>query len=65
MSAALTNDAPRWLVLLLLGLVAAAYLACGLLSLIGRVRRMSASRPRGLRPIQTRRGAGVRQGVAS
>ena len=36
--AVVTADAPRWLVLTLLGLVAASYAACGLLALTGHHR---------------------------
>lgn len=39
LAALLTADTPRWLVLAGLGLLAAAYGACGLLTLIGRHRR--------------------------
>ena len=38
LAAVLTADAPRWLVFTLLGLVAASYAACGLLTLVGRAR---------------------------
>ena len=65
MSAALlTSDTPRWLFLVLLGVVATAYLACGLLALIGRLRRRTATqRQPNRRPAPVR--AGVRQEVTS
>lgn len=60
-TALLTSDTRRWLFLVMAGLAATAYLACGLLSLIGRVRRRAAQRQPSRRPAR----AGVRQGVAS
>ena len=62
-TALLTSDTPRWLFLVMAGLVATAYLVCGLLSLTGRVRRRAARRQPSRRPAPAR--AGVRQGVAS
>lgn len=61
-TALLTSDTPRWLFLVLLGVVATAYLACGLLALIGRVRRTATQRRHSRRPAPVR--AGVRQEVA-
>lgn len=66
MSAALlTSDTPRWLFLAMAGLVATAYLACGLLSLVGRVRRTAAQQRHSRRPAPAPVRAGVRLGVAS
>ena len=62
-TALLTSDTPRWLFLVMAGLAATAYLACGLLALIGRARRTAAQRQPNQRPAPVR--AGVRQGVAS
>ena len=47
MTALFTADAPRWFVLVLIGLGMALYGACGLLTLVGRAR---ARRRRPLRP---------------
>lgn len=66
MSAALlTSDTPRWLFLVLAGLIATAYLACGLLALIGRVRRTATQRRHSCRPAPAPVRAGVRQAVTS
>ncbi|MDD7938073.1 hypothetical protein PHK61_06540 [Actinomycetospora lutea] len=61
-AALLTSDTPRWLFLVLLGVVAMAYLACGLLALIGRLRRTATQRQPIRRPAPVR--AGARQEVA-
>ena len=66
MSAALlTSDTPRWLFLAMAGLVAIAYLACGLLALIGRLRRTAAQQEPSRHPAPAAVRSGARQGVAS
>jgi len=58
-AALLTSDTPRWLVLLMVAVVAAAYVACAVLSLIGRARD---ARQGGVR---TRARTRVRQEITS
>ena len=62
-AALLTSDTPRWLFLVMAGLAVTAYLACGLLSLIGRLQRTATQRQPIRRPAAVR--AGVRQEVTS
>lgn len=51
-AALLTADTPRWLFFLMVGLVVAAYLLCGVLVLGSRYRR--ARRERAVTPVTTR-----------
>jgi hypothetical protein len=65
MSTWLTSNAPGWLVLVLVGLAVTAYLACGVLALIGRVRRTVPERRRSRRPALPRARARAGQEVTS
>ena len=54
-AALLTADTPRWLFFLMVGLVVAAYLLCGLLVLGARYRRARrTSHERAVTPVRTR-----------